>query len=207
MGPRHLIPPARIGLFALVRFGLPRCDAIQTHFCAGSDIEGLRLDGLGLNKAQIPWMCFTQFYCVSVESENHGCGMPRLLPQSRARACRIPGRSTAGVALLAAESRKHATSLELRLRGGQRRCASWLPRSGAGGAGMRLSSFVSSSGSALSGRPPPPGLCLGCLGPQVEGHASAGRAVAAPPAAIGQEPPGPSPGAGGADRPQPLPMR
>ena len=56
---------------------------------------------------------------------------------------------TAGVALLTAERRKHATYPELRL-GGDKGCASWLLKPGAG-------VFVSSSVSALSGRPPPSG--------------------------------------------------
>ena len=47
---------------------------------------------------------------------------PRLLALSRARACRTPAERTAGVALLTAERRKHATYPELRLGGGQRLC-------------------------------------------------------------------------------------
>ena len=76
--------------------------------------------------------------------------------RSLARRATWRAEHTAGVALLTAERRKHATYPELRL-GGDKGCASWLLKSGAGGAGMRMSSFVSSSVSALSGRPPPSG--------------------------------------------------
>ena len=90
---------------------------------------------------------------------------------------------TAGVALLTAERRKHATYPELRL-GGDKGCASW--SRGPGGAGTRMSLFVSSSVSALSGRLPPSLLSVAVQ------HAIGGAALGAPwlsRAAVGQEPP------------------
>ena len=142
---------------------------------------------------------------VSVESENHGCKkvkwwMPRLLPQSRARACLIPGRNTPLEWHCWQPKAANTPPVRSCGLGGDKGCASWLPRSGAGGAGMRLSSFVSSSVSGLSGHPPASGLQPRLPGPAAGGACcrswsstrSAGQRWArrgCSPAAVGQEPP------------------
>ena len=117
---------------------------------------------------------------------------------------------SAGVALLTAERRKHATYPELRLGGGQGLC---VLATEVGGRWSRdahelVRQLVRVR--ALRAPPGPPGLCLGCLAPQVVGHAvgsgpardrrdSAGRTVAAPQGGgRARTAPGSSFGAGGA---------
>ena len=100
--------------------------------------------------------------------------------------------------------------------GGDKGCASWLLKSGARwsrDAHELVRQLVRVR--ARPGAPRPPGLCLGCLAPQVVGHAvgsgpardrrdSAGRTVAAPQGGgRARTAPGSRFGAGGADRPQP----